>query len=151
SCFRGTGADAKQHASFDRLSPSEDCVMPSVHPTRAIWPVGALAIVAALVAAPGCVDIVAGIDGGRYVERDEKQFEMTGQPDVVLSTFDGSIEIRPWDRGDVRVVVEKRGRDKEDIAAIEVKAEQTGNHVEVTVTEPRHTGFHINKRSAKLI
>ena len=51
------------------------------------------AVLAALIAAPGCVDIV-GADLGRYVERDEKHFAMSGKPDVTLSTFDGSIEIR---------------------------------------------------------
>ena len=66
--------------------------------------------------------------------------------------LDGSIEIRPWDKPDVQVVVEKR-RDKEDVSAIEVRAEQSGNHIEVTVTEPKHIGMgmHFNHRSAKLI
>jgi len=110
-----------------------------------------------LLAAPGCVDIV-GADLGRakYVERDEKHFPVTGKPEVVLGTFDGSIEIRPWDKPDVEVVVEKRGRDKDDVAAIVVQATQNGNRVEVTVTEPKNSGggFNIhfnNYRSAKLI
>ena len=37
------------------------------------------------------------------------------KPDLTVITFDGSIEIRPWDKTEVQVVVEKRGRDKEDI------------------------------------
>jgi DUF4097 and DUF4098 domain-containing protein YvlB len=128
--------------------------MASASSARAARSVGAFAVLAALLAAPGCVDIVAGIDGSaKYVERDEKHFEMTGKPDVVLSTFDGSIEVRPWDKSDVQVVVEKRGRDKEDVSIIEVHAEQSGNRVEVSVTEPKHygIGFQINNRSAKLI
>jgi DUF4097 and DUF4098 domain-containing protein YvlB len=108
----------------------------------------------ALLAAPGCVEIV-GADLNKYVERDEKHFTVSGKPDVALTTFDGSIEIRPWDKADVQVVVEKRGRDKDDVAAIEVKAEQHGDRIEVTVTEPKrdHGGFnvHFNNRSAKLI
>jgi DUF4097 and DUF4098 domain-containing protein YvlB len=118
--------------------------------------IGALALPAALIAllaAPGCVEIV-GADLNKYVERDEKHFAVSGKPDVALATFDGSIEIRPWDKADVQVVVEKRGRDKDDVAAIEVKAEQHGDRIEVTVTEPKrdHGGFifHVN-RSAKLI
>jgi DUF4097 and DUF4098 domain-containing protein YvlB len=112
------------------------------------------AALAALLAAPGCVDIV-GADLNKYVERDEKHFTVSGKPDVALTTFDGSIEIRPWDKDDVQVVVEKRGRDKDDVAAIEVKAEQHGNRIEISVTEPKrdHGGlnFHFNNRSAKLI
>ncbi len=114
----------------------------------------ALALLVLLAAAPGCVDIVAGIDGtSKYIERDEKSFTMTGKPDVVLSTFDGSIEIRPWEKADVQVVVEKRGRDKQDVSAIDVQVQQTGNRIEVTVTEPKRYGFdlHFSNRSAKLI
>jgi DUF4097 and DUF4098 domain-containing protein YvlB len=108
-----------------------------------------------LLVAPGCVDIV-GSDLGRarYVEREEKHFPVAGKPDVVVSTFDGSIEIRPWDKPDVEVVVEKRGHDKEDVAAIDVQASQNGNRVEVTVSEPKHLGgfnIHFGNRSAKLI
>ena len=112
------------------------------------------AALAALLVAPGCVDIV-GADLNRYVERDEQHFAVSGKPDVTLTTFDGSIEIRPWDKADVQVVVEKRGRDKEDVAAIVVKAEQNGDHIEISVTEPKrdHIGFNLrfNNRSAKLI
>jgi len=112
------------------------------------------AALAALVVAPGCIDIV-GADLNKYVERDEKHFAVSGKPAVALATFDGSIEVRPWDKADVQVIVEKRGRDKDDVAEIEVKAEQQGDRIEVTVTEPKrdHKGFnfHFNSRSAKLI
>jgi DUF4097 and DUF4098 domain-containing protein YvlB len=108
----------------------------------------------ALLVAPGCVDIV-GADLNKYVERDEKHFTVAGKPDVTLTTFDGSIEVRPWDKTDVQVVIEKRGRDHDDIAAIEVKAEQHGDRIEISVTEPKrdHRGFnlHFNNRSARLI
>src|SRR5471032_1873710 len=108
------------------------------------------AVLTALLAVPGCVDIV-GADLGKYVERDEKHFAMSGKPDVTLSTFDGSIEIRPWDKADVEVVIEKRGRDKDDVAQMEVHVEQKGNHVEVSVTQPKHDRvFNFYNRSAKL-
>ena len=110
------------------------------------------AVLTALFAAPGCVDIV-GADLNKYVERDEKHFTVSGKPDVSLTTFDGSIEVRPWDKADVQVIIEKRGRDHDDVAAIEVKAGQHGDRIDVQVTEPRrdHIGFHFNNRSAKLI
>src|SRR6266404_4515137 len=74
-------------------------------------PLAATAL-AALLAGPGCVDIV-GADFAKYVEREEKHFPTTGKPDVTLGTFDGSIEIRPWDRSEVQVVIEKRAGTKE--------------------------------------
>lgn len=112
------------------------------------------AVLAAMLAAPGCVDIV-GSDLSKYVERDEKHFTVTGKPDVVLTTFDGSIEIRPWDKAEVQVIVEKRGHNKDAVASIDVKAEQHGDRIEIAVTEPKreHSGFsfHFGSRSAKLI
>ncbi len=112
------------------------------------------AVLAAAVALPGCVEIV-GADLNTYVERDEKHFAVSGKPDIALTTFDGAIEIRPWDKADVQVVVEKRGRDKDDVAGLEVKSEQHGDRIEISVSEPRrnHTGFNFrfNNRSAKLI
>jgi len=110
------------------------------------------ALLTTLIAAPGCVDIV-GADLNKYVERDEKHFALSGRPDVSLTTFDGSIEVRPWDKAGVQVVIEKRGRDHDDVAAIEVAAEQHGDRIDIHVTEPKrdHIGFHFNSRSARLI
>lgn len=120
---------------------------------RARFPLAAIAA-ATLLAGPACVDIV-GSDLGKYMERDEKRFTVSGKPDVDLSTFDGSIEVRPWDKSDVLVVIEKRGRDKSDVATIDVHAEQAGNRITVEVREPKN-GRHFNigwnnGRSAKLI
>jgi len=112
--------------------------------------VAAAALVAALAAGPGCIDII-GADIGRYVEREEKRFQVSGRPEVVLATFDGSIEVRPWDKSEVEVVVEKRGRGRDDVAKIDVHTEQSGNRVEVTVREPSTHGFHFGGRSARLI
>jgi DUF4097 and DUF4098 domain-containing protein YvlB len=107
----------------------------------------------ALTAASGCVAI-SGSDLGKYVEREEKRFSTTGKPDVELSTFDGSIEIRPWDRPDVEVIVEKRGPSQSSIADIEVNASQSGNHITVETRWRRRTGdFHFgwSRSSARLI
>ena len=106
----------------------------------------------ALTAASGCVAI-SGSDVGRYVERENRRFSTTGKPDVELSTFDGSIEIRSWDKPEVEVSVEKRGPSRSSIADIEVNASQSGNHITVeTRWASRTGGFHLGwSRSARLI
>jgi len=114
------------------------------------FPVAALLALALVGAA--CVDIVAA----QYVDRQDKRFTVNGTPDVSLSTFDGSIEVRPWDRPEVLVTVEKHARDKADADAIEVHAEQNGNRivVEVRRDKSRDFGVHIGwnqGRSARLI
>jgi DUF4097 and DUF4098 domain-containing protein YvlB len=104
-------------------------------------------------ASGGCIDLV-GSDLNRYVEREEKHFSTSGTPDVTLSTFDGSIEVRAWDKAEVQVVIEKRAASKDSAATIEVRADQSGDRVTVEATVPKSTGFgfHIGtSRSAKLI
>jgi len=113
----------------------------------------ALPVVLALLAA-GCVDIV-GADV-KQVVREEKHFDTEGKPEVMLSTFDGSIEVRPWNQPGVQVTIEKRGRDDADIRSIEVKTEQTGNRILVEARSQSHAnrGLHIGwyvGRSAKFI
>jgi hypothetical protein len=85
----------------------------------------------------GCVNI-SGSDLGRFVQRDEKRFIVDGKPEVVLSTFDGSIEIRSWDGPDVLVIVEKRAATQSAAASIEVLSAQQGNRVSVDVRMPAH-------------
>ncbi|HEX3704711.1 MAG TPA: DUF4097 family beta strand repeat-containing protein [Vicinamibacterales bacterium] len=121
-------------------------------PVQASLGVGLAAL---LFTGSACVDIV-GAGMGRFVDRQEKSFTTTDRPDIDLSTFDGSIEIRPWDKSEVLVVIEKRARDKADADTIDVHADQTGNHVSVEAKVPdRQHGlgfsFHTGSRSARLI
>jgi DUF4097 and DUF4098 domain-containing protein YvlB len=114
--------------------------------------VGLLTLATAVLAgAAACVDI-SGADFPQYVEREEKQFAVTGKPEATLTTFDGSIQIRPWDRSEVQVVVEKRALDKDAVDTITVDARQDGNRIVIDVKAPKHEGFlHSHHRSAKLI
>jgi hypothetical protein len=85
----------------------------------------------------GCV--ISGAEG-RYVEREERRFSIEGKdgkdgkPDVKLSTRDGSIEIRSWDRQEVLVVVEKHAVSRQAAAAMNVSSHQDGNHISVDAT-----------------
>jgi DUF4097 and DUF4098 domain-containing protein YvlB len=109
-----------------------------------------LALVLALCSS-ACVDL-AGAGVGRYVEREEKRFTVTGRPELAVSTFDGTIEVRPWDRAEVEVIVEKHAANKDSAAEITIDAEQRGNRVTVDVRAPKLSGFSFHSgRSAKLI
>lgn len=110
------------------------------------------AVLAAAVAGPACVDIVA-TGSSKYISRDEKRFSVTGRPQVTLSTFDGSIEVRPWDRSEVLVQIEKYALTDEAAEDIEVRAEQNGDQVTVEVRNRRanrHFTLGLN-RSARLV
>jgi DUF4097 and DUF4098 domain-containing protein YvlB len=117
--------------------------------SRASLTASALAIV---ISGSGCVDIVAN-DSFRYVEREEARFAVSGRPEVTLTTFNGSIEVRPWDRAEVLVEVEKHANSKDAAADIEVRTHQDGNRVTIE-TRLRHLDRHFSfgiGRSARLI
>jgi DUF4097 and DUF4098 domain-containing protein YvlB len=112
-----------------------------------------LPILAAAWLAAAC-DVTIGLESGRFVEREKKDFQVTGTPDLTLSTFDGSVEIRAWDRPEVSVEVEKRGGNKQQVDEIEVKASQSGNRITIDVVSPGHGRTHFgfsSSRSARLI
>jgi DUF4097 and DUF4098 domain-containing protein YvlB len=94
-------------------------------------------------------------DSPIHIVRDEKRFSVTGTSQVRLTTFDGSIDVRAWDRPEVRVEIEKRGPTKESIESLEIVSEQKGNVVELEVRRPRRetlasVGFY-RSPSARLI
>ena len=104
-----------------------------VFSARGIATTGALAVV---LIGPACTNFDVRADVGKYVERDEKSFTTTGKGDLSLRTWDGAIEVRSWDKPEIHVVIEKRGRDKADVDEIDVRAEQSGDRIVVEV-KPR--------------
>ena len=95
----------------------------------------------ALVSAACSIDV----RGEGIVSREEKRFTVTGEPNLSLRTFDGSIQVRSWDRKEVLIEVERRGSDKETTEALVVTASQDGNRIVVEAPGPRnrHDVIHI--------
>ncbi|MGH9312288.1 MAG: DUF4097 family beta strand repeat-containing protein [Vicinamibacterales bacterium] len=83
------------------------------------------------------------LDSQGHSVREEHRFKVTGQPDLRLTTFDGSIEIRSWDQPEVLVELEKRGPAKEAIDRIEVTVSQQGNRIELEARRPMSTDSFI--------
>jgi hypothetical protein len=92
-----------------------------------------LCLAAAMATAAGCT---VQLDGHAFVEREEKRFPAGAAPDITLATFDGSIQVRPWDRPEVLIEVEKRGSDKDAVSGIQVVAEGKGDQISVDVRKP---------------
>jgi DUF4097 and DUF4098 domain-containing protein YvlB len=113
--------------------------------------VGCLAVAATAALPTAACEIT--VDGGPYAVHEEKRFQVTGTPDLSLTTFDGSVEIRSWDKSEVLVEIEKRASDKVLAEAIQVKAEQSGNAITIEIKRPdgkEHFGFKVSP-SARVI
>jgi len=68
--------------------------------------------------------------------REKRTFAVTGEPDVTLETFDGSIEVHSWDRNEVEVEVEKRGMEQALLDQMTVEADQQGDRIVFRVKGP---------------
>lgn len=86
-----------------------------------------VSLAALLLAAGGCEVRVAG----ERTERIERRFAVSAVPSVRLSTFDGSIDVRSWDRAEALVEVETRAMGEADLRDVSVRAEQRGGRIEV--------------------
>jgi hypothetical protein len=125
---------------------------------RVTTPFGTRLVVVGACVAPlllsACVVSVDRHDGP--MQRDEKRFHVTGVSDVSLVTFDGSVDVRGWDRDEVFVEIEKRAADKNQLNEIEVVSDQQGNQIRVEARRPADTKYGWGRfagpsRSAKLI
>ena len=93
-----------------------------------------LSLVAAATLLAGC-EVNLNTEG--LSAREVKTFKITGQPEVVLDTFDGAIELHSWDRNEIEVEVEKRAMEQSLLDEIKVDAQQQGDKITIKVTGPR--------------
>jgi len=73
--------------------------------------------------------------------RETKTFTVTGQPQLVLDTFDGAIELHSWDRPEVEVEIEKRAMEQTLLDEIKITSEQKGDVITLKVTGPTRQQF----------
>jgi len=102
-------------------------------------------VMLAVVGSTACAIDVRGDDA---IVREEKRFTVSGELDLRLRTFDGSIQLKSWDRNEVLVEIEKHGRDSDAARALVVNTSQEGNRVTVEVPSPGGNdggGFHIGQ------
>lgn len=104
--------------------------MPPTCLARAIQAAGLAAVIAA---SAGCT---VQMDTHAFIQREEKRFAASATPAVTLATFDGSVVVRPWDRPEVLVEIEKRGSDKEAVDGIQIVAEGGGDRISVEARKP---------------
>lgn len=73
--------------------------------------------------------------------RETRTFDVTGQPDLTLDTFDGAIEVHSWDKPTIEVEIEKRAMEQPLIDQITVEAQQAGNTISLRVKGPARHEF----------
>jgi DUF4097 and DUF4098 domain-containing protein YvlB len=97
-----------------------------------------LTLLAAGVLVAGC-EVNLNTEG--LSSRETRSFKATGQPEVVLDTFDGAIELHSWDRNEIEVEIEKRAMEQALLDEIKIDAQQQGDKIVVTVTGPTRAQY----------
>ncbi len=94
--------------------------------------------IAALVIAATSTACSIDVQGNQTSTREEKQLTVaaTDPVDLRIQTFDGMIEVRSWDRNEVRVEIERRGPDQASAEALIVNQSQEGNRIVIEAPSP---------------
>lgn len=113
-------------------------------------PVRAVAVVLAAIGLTGCS---VNLSAEHYTTTEEKTFHVSGTPELVLSTFDGSIEVRSWDKPEIKATFEKKAESADVAKSLVVKTDQSGNRITIEAVRPEpFSGISINtNRSVNLI
>lgn len=79
----------------------------------------------------------------RAIEKQTKSFAVPGAtvPRVVVETFDGSINVRAWDKAEVSYTAVKKAFDPAALASIQLTAEQRGDEVYLAARRPPTANF----------
>lgn len=104
----------------------------------ALLPLPRAALLSGLMLSTACA---INVDNQGHIEREDKRFVVEGIANLNLSTFDGAIEVRGWERNDITVEIEKRGQDKDIVDRIEVLTEQKGSTITVDVRYSGSTNY----------
>ncbi len=94
------------------------------------------------------------LDAAQYVSKQDKNFTVSGPADVVLKTFDGSIEVTSWDKSQVAVTIERRAGNQAEADALKVSTQQDGNKIVIEAVKPEqdvHIGWHTGRSVAFVV
>ena len=100
---------------------------------------------AAALANAACTIDVQGMQGEGVVVREQKTISLTGTPNVTIRTFNGSIQLRSWDRNEILLDIERRGNTLADAREIEVETSEAGGHVVIEAKTRERRGFVMHR------
>lgn len=84
------------------------------------------------------VGVGAGAGAGAWKAKSQeaKVFAVSGAPRVNITTFDGHVTVRGWDKAEVSYNATKHAADDETLRQISIRGEQQGQVVSINATNP---------------
>lgn len=98
--------------------------------------VASLVIASALAASACSIDV----QGNEAVVTEERRFPAGNGAELVLRTFDGSIDVEVWDSDEVLVRIDRRAATGPEAQALEVRTTHEGNRIVVDAPEAPDDG-----------
>ncbi len=87
------------------------------------------------------VAAVNQVDYGKFNAQESKSFPVSGVPRVNITTFDGQVTVRGWDKAEVSYNATKRAETEEALKQITIQSEQQGQVISVNAkNEYNHNG-----------
>lgn len=81
---------------------------------------------------------------GKHTSQETKTFQVSGSPRVNITTFDGQVTVRGWDKQEVTYTATKRAEDEESLKQISIFSEQQGQTISVNATNDKHYNGTVN-------
>jgi DUF4097 and DUF4098 domain-containing protein YvlB len=86
--------------------------------------------------------------GGSYSERvtakETKTFSVGSAPRITLSTFDGTVTVRGWDKPEVTYTATKGAADEEALKEISIESQQTGDVIAISTSNPNDVNGRVS-------
>jgi DUF4097 and DUF4098 domain-containing protein YvlB len=103
-------------------------------------------------------------DWNKFTGQESKSFAVNGSPRVSITTFDGPVTVRGWDKSEVSYTATKRANDEESLKQITIKTEQQGQTISINainenadngsvvleVQVPRNSSLHVTSGDGPL-
>jgi DUF4097 and DUF4098 domain-containing protein YvlB len=67
----------------------------------------------------------------RLIERQVKNFTVSGTPRLNIQTFDGYISVHAWDKQEVQLTINKRAANEQSMSGIRISADQNSAEIKV--------------------
>ena len=98
------------------------------------------------------------VDSGRFSAQETKSFPVSGTPRVSISTFDGHVTVRGWDKPEVQYTATSRTDEEDALKQLSIITEQNGSTIGISarnehqrnasvafdVFVPRQTTLHVS-------
>lgn len=85
-----------------------------------------------------------GYDSERFTAKESRTFSVGNAPRITLSTFDGQVTVRGWDKPEVTYNATKGAADEETLKQITIQSQQQGDAISINTINTEDVNGRVN-------